>query len=80
MENMQGDLRGTTKRPSQEKEDLQEYGTCDANQVSVRDVRGGRTQRSWHSEKYGGAVFVLGRDVGGTWCPLGRQFHLRHSR
>ena len=47
---------------------------------SVCDVRGGRTQRSWLPEKCGGAVFVLERNAGSTWCALGRRFHLRHSR
>ena len=41
---------------------------------------GGRAQRTWPPEKCGGAVSVLGRDAGSTWCALGRRFHLWHSR
>ena len=54
------------------------YGTRDASQVSATCVE--RTRRSWLSEKCGGAVFVLGRNAGRTWCALGRRFHLRHAR
>ena len=45
------------------------YGTRDASQVFATSV-----------EKYGGAVFVLGRNARSTWCALGRRLHLWHSR
>ena len=51
------------------------YGTRDASQVFETYVGEG-TQRSWFSEKCGGAVFVLGRNAGSTWCALVRRFHL----
>ena len=43
------------------------HGTRDASQVFATYV-------TWLSEKCGGAVAVLGRDAGSTWCALGRDF------
>ena len=51
------------------------HGTRDSSQVFATYVEEG-TQRSWLSEKCGGAMFVLGRNAGSTWCALGRRFHL----
>ena len=82
-ESAQGDLRGTTKGPSQEGENLKTAQDSLRNswrESSVCDVRRRRTHRSWLSEKCGGAVFVLVRNAGSTWCALVRRFHLLHCR
>ena len=53
-------------------------GTRDAGQVFATYMEE-RPQRSWFSEKCAGAMFVLGRNAGTTWCALRRPFHLWHA-
>ena len=55
------------------------YGTRDASHVFATYVEEGLNDL-WISEKCGGAMFVLGRNAGSTWCALRRRFHLRHYR